>query len=354
MFIAIIGATAIIGAIGVFWWGITATPSRARANLFAGLDSPTESPKVSYLQQFGTAVRRFIPHPLVDGLEVKLVQAGHPYGLDLPRILGVKFTLAAVSGGLMFLLGQPLFALVAAVAVFFLPDYAVASMKEKRQDEMRGKSADMIDQMTICVEAGLGFDAALNRVASTNDGPLAEEIQRTIADLPRRHAPPAGPPWVGRPGPDRRSASAGHGADPVAAPRRPPGRDPACSIQGDAGQEEAADRGEGGQAGDQNDLPGAPVLHARLLRHPGGTVLGRLVQRVQIDQRFSRSRWGFRVLSGAWSPQRNSHGQLIDLRGRLSLNANYLSPSVKIPGCRSLMMLSANSHQEESSSACGR
>ncbi len=183
MFIAIIGATAIIGAIGVFWWGITATPSRARANLFVGLATPSETPKVSYLQQFGTAIRRFIPHPLVDGLEVKLVQAGHPYGLDLPRILGVKFTLAAVSGGLMFLLGQPLFALVAAVAVFFLPDYAVASMKEKRQDEMRRKSADMIDQMTICVEAGLGFDAALNRVASTNVGPLADELQRTMADL---------------------------------------------------------------------------------------------------------------------------------------------------------------------------
>jgi tight adherence protein C len=192
MFIAIIGATAIVGAVAVFWWGITATPSRARANLFAGLDMPAETSKVSYLHQFGTAIRRFIPHPLVDGLEVKLVQAGHPYGLDLPRILGLKFTLAAVSGGFMLLVGKPLFALVVAPALFFLPDYAVASMKDKRQDAMRGKAADMIDQLTICVEAGLGFDAALRRVASTNDGPLAEELQRTMADLqagmPRQQA----------------------------------------------------------------------------------------------------------------------------------------------------------------------
>jgi tight adherence protein C len=192
MFIAIIGAVAIFGAIGVFWWGITATPARARANLFTGLDISSQTPKVGYLHRIGTAVRRFIPKPLVDGLEVKLVQAGHPYGLDLPRILGVKFTLAAVSGALMFLLGQPLFALVVAAALFFLPDYAVASMKDKRQEAIRRKSADMIDQMTICVEAGLGFDAAMNRVASTNDGPLAEELQRTIADLragmPRQQA----------------------------------------------------------------------------------------------------------------------------------------------------------------------
>lgn len=192
MFIAIIGATAIIGALALFWWGITASPSRARANLYAGLDLPSETPKVSYLRQVGTAMRRFIPDPLVDGLEVRLVQAGHPYGLDLPRILGVKFTLAAVSGGFMFLVGRPVLALVVAPALFFLPDYWVASMKDKRQDAMRGKSADMIDQMTICVEAGLGFDAAMNRVASTNDGPLAEEFRRTMADLrtgmPRQQA----------------------------------------------------------------------------------------------------------------------------------------------------------------------
>jgi tight adherence protein C len=192
MFIAIIGATAIVGALGVFWWGVTATPSKARANLFAGLDIPSQAPKDSFLRQLGTALRRVIPNPLVDGLEVKLVQAGHPYGLDLPRILGVKFTLAAVSGVFVFLLGHPLIALVVAAALFFLPDYAVASMKEKRQDEMRRKSADMIDQMTICVEAGLGFDAAMSRVASTNDGPLADELQRTMADvrtgMPRQQA----------------------------------------------------------------------------------------------------------------------------------------------------------------------
>jgi tight adherence protein C len=192
MFIAIFGATAIMGALALLWWGITATPSRARANLFAGLDIVSETPKTSYLRQIGTATRRFIPHPLVDGLETKLVQAGHPYGLDLPRILGVKFTMAVVSGGFMLLVGQPLLALVVAPVLFFLPDYAVASMKDKRQDAMRRKSADMIDQMTICVEAGLGFDAAMNRVASTNDGPLAEELRRTIADLragmPRQQA----------------------------------------------------------------------------------------------------------------------------------------------------------------------
>jgi hypothetical protein len=34
-----------------------------------------------------------LPNALVDGLEVNLVQAGHPHGLDLPRLLGIKITL---------------------------------------------------------------------------------------------------------------------------------------------------------------------------------------------------------------------------------------------------------------------
>ena len=37
---------------------------------------------------------------------------------------------------------------------------------------MQAKVADIIDQLTICVEAGLGFDAALARVATTTEGPL--------------------------------------------------------------------------------------------------------------------------------------------------------------------------------------
>ena len=88
----ILGAMALVGAIGVFWWGLTARPSAARANLFAGLPQPStpQSKSDSIMRSLGQTTRRLLPNPLVDGLEVKLVQAGHPYGLDLPRILGIK------------------------------------------------------------------------------------------------------------------------------------------------------------------------------------------------------------------------------------------------------------------------
>lgn len=182
----ILGAVALVSAIGVFWWGLAARPSAARANLFAGLPqaaTPTTR-STSILRQLGQSTRRLLPTPLVDGLEVKLVQAGHPYGLDLPRLLGVKIIVAAIAAFLVMLLaGQPLFAIIAAGVLFFLPDYWVTSMRDKRQTAMQRDAADVIDQLTICVEAGLGFDAALARVATTTEGPLTDEFRHTISDI---------------------------------------------------------------------------------------------------------------------------------------------------------------------------
>jgi tight adherence protein C len=181
----VFGAVALVGAIGVFWWGLTARPSAARANLFAGLAQPTaaSSRSQALVRRVGDRTRRILPKSLVDGLEVKLVQAGHPYGLDLPRLLGIKITLGGVAAFLVLLLGQPLLALIAGGVLFFLPDYWVASTRDKRQAAMRLKAADLIDQLTICVEAGLGFDAALARVVTTTEGPLTDELRHTISDI---------------------------------------------------------------------------------------------------------------------------------------------------------------------------
>jgi tight adherence protein C len=185
-FTIILGAMAMVGAVGVLWWGLAARPSAARANLFAGLPqtaSSSGSATASILQRVGQAARRILPNSLVDGLDVKLVQAGHPYGLDLARILGIKITLGVLAAFLLLLAGHPLFAFVAAALLFFLPDYWVMSVRDKRQAAMQGKAADVIDQLTICVEAGLGFDAALARVAATTEGALTDELRHTISDM---------------------------------------------------------------------------------------------------------------------------------------------------------------------------
>jgi tight adherence protein C len=185
MITLVLGAVAVVGGIGAFWWGVTAKPSKAHANLFAGLSGPAASTPRSggAMRTVGQGVRRVLPSSLVNGLENRLVQAGHPYDLDIARLLGIKVLVGLVMVVCGLLLGQPLVALVFGVLGFVLPDVWVTSLRDRRQADMRLAAADTIDQLTICVEAGLGFDAALVRVASTNEGPLAEELQRTVTDM---------------------------------------------------------------------------------------------------------------------------------------------------------------------------
>lgn len=181
----IFGAVALVGSIGVLWWGLSARPSAAHANLVTGLSEATPAPPpiVLLMRQLGTSARRMLPKPLVDGLEVNLVQAGHPGGLDLARILGIKITIGALSAFLLSVSGHLVLAVIVGLVLFFLPDYWVLAVRDQRQAQIRADAADVIDQLTICVEAGLGFDAALARVASTTEGPFTDELRRTLSDV---------------------------------------------------------------------------------------------------------------------------------------------------------------------------
>jgi tight adherence protein C len=179
----ILSGVAVAIAILTLIWAITAKPSPARANLFADLPPVREERHATLLPRLGHAVRRVLPTSLTTGLNERLVQAGHPKGLDLPKLLGIKAALLITLFLFPTLLGQPILGLIFGIIGFFAPDYWVLSERDKRQAAMRDAAADTIDQLTIVVEAGLGFDAALMRVANTNDGPLAQELQHTVSDM---------------------------------------------------------------------------------------------------------------------------------------------------------------------------
>jgi tight adherence protein C len=176
---------AIAAAILALVWAFASTPSPARAHLFTDLPQPEapESRLIGLMRGLGQAVRKIIPKPLLEGLNNNLVKAGHPKGMDMGRLIGIKVVLAVLFGGFFLLIGQPVWGLGFALVGFFGPDYWMATEKDKRQALMRDAAADTIDQLTIVVEAGLGFDAALLRVATTNEGPLASELQHTVEDM---------------------------------------------------------------------------------------------------------------------------------------------------------------------------
>ncbi|REJ04155.1 type II secretion system F family protein [Microbacterium bovistercoris] len=71
----------------------------------------------------------------------------------------------------------------AVVLLFFLPDVLINSRAHDRQETIRKALPDLLDQMTIAVEAGLGFDAAMVKAARGSTGPLADELVRVQQDM---------------------------------------------------------------------------------------------------------------------------------------------------------------------------
>ncbi|OMQ15252.1 secretion system protein [Modestobacter sp. VKM Ac-2676] len=125
--------------------------------------------------------------------------AGRPAAWPLPRLIAAKLVLAAVAAGLgtVVVSGRPgLLPGLLAVAVtgvsYFVPELLLYSRGQERQQAISLELADTLDQMTIAVEAGLGFESAMARAGKNGTGPLAEELVRTLQDIavgqPRRDA----------------------------------------------------------------------------------------------------------------------------------------------------------------------
>lgn len=131
---------------------------------------------------------RLSPGGTTDRLVRLLDMAGNPGTWTAERIMGAKGggllvggVLGLVFGGLGF--RGVLIAVAAGAAGFFLPDLLIYNVALKRQDELRRGLADALDMLTVCVEAGQGFDAALLQVARSTTGPISGEFARVISEI---------------------------------------------------------------------------------------------------------------------------------------------------------------------------
>jgi len=114
--------------------------------------------------------------------------AGNPSGLTLERLLGFKGAGLLLGGVLGFFYGGVslkglLFGALGATAGFLLPDLWVMNTGSKRQDVLRRGLSDALDMLTVCVEAGQGFDGAILHVAQSVEGPVAGEFARVLAEI---------------------------------------------------------------------------------------------------------------------------------------------------------------------------
>ncbi len=132
---------------------------------------------------------RLSPSGSTGKLQHRLDLAGNPDRWNPDRILAAKGLGLVLLGALGMLIGahKPilliLYAVIGAAAGFYLPDVLLYNAGIKRQARIQAELPDAMDMLTVCVEAGLGFDAALAQVARNTNGPLTAELARALQEM---------------------------------------------------------------------------------------------------------------------------------------------------------------------------
>ena len=132
---------------------------------------------------------RLSPAGVATVMQRRLDIAGNPRGWTSDRMLAVKglgLVALGLLGALYGVRNPELFVVGAglgAVIGFFLPDLLLYNSGLRRQQQIPVILPDALDMLTICVEAGLGFDAALAQVARNTKGPVAAEFSRVLQEM---------------------------------------------------------------------------------------------------------------------------------------------------------------------------
>lgn len=141
------------------------------------------------LVRLGQLAAKLSPAGVPASISRRLSLAGSPRGWPVEKVLAYKGLGLIAGAALGALLGSRSgvavvgFGLLGAPVGFFLPDLLLYNAGSKRQAVMRKQLPNTLDMLTVCVEAGLGFDAALAQVARNTQGPMAAECVRMLQEM---------------------------------------------------------------------------------------------------------------------------------------------------------------------------
>jgi len=148
---------------------------------------------VPVIRRMGEFSARFTPQKAIQDTARRLELAGNPWPIDAATFLAIRFILAVLLGGLLIamVLISPspnatdniMYIGGATFGGFFLPHLLLSRKITSRQNEIRKAMPDALDLLTICVEAGLGFDAAMSKVSEKWENELSLAFARTIREV---------------------------------------------------------------------------------------------------------------------------------------------------------------------------
>lgn len=149
---------------------------------------------VPILRAIGESSTRFTPQKVLEDTNLKMELAGNPVRIDASTFLASRFVVAAVFGGFLTLIftisprGWSLSTTILVVLLFTVLGFAFPQLWlqgkiNSRQEEIRKAMPDALDLLTICVEAGLGFDAAMSKVSEKWENELSIGFARAIREV---------------------------------------------------------------------------------------------------------------------------------------------------------------------------
>ena len=167
--------------------------AQAPAEMRAELEKPFDDRVLQPLQKRALALgRRLTGADSTERVRRKLDLAGNPRDWSIDRVISLKVIGAVAFGfigpALAVLMGASvtlsIVVLFAGLLIgFFAPDLYLYQRTHDRSEQVQRALADAIDLMTISVESGLGFDAAVQQVARNTEGPLADEFSRVLREM---------------------------------------------------------------------------------------------------------------------------------------------------------------------------
>ncbi len=179
-------------------------PISERLAEFSVRDEPISLEEIELSQRFyervilplfnriGQMAQKFTPQATLESTRRRLEMAGNPMQLDPAFFLALRFVAAAVLGGMIFLvflftgrnwLQGLMLSVLFLLLGFFFPDLWLRSKINGRQKGVFRAMPDALDLLTIAVEAGLGFDAAMSKVNEKWENDLSLEFGRVIQEI---------------------------------------------------------------------------------------------------------------------------------------------------------------------------
>jgi tight adherence protein C len=198
-----------VGVVGLIVAGLASSSSSdevaIRLEEFASRSTPVTLEEIELSQPFSqrvirpilegaaAVITRFAPANAVESASHQLELAGRPYNWGPTEFFGFRALTSLLLAVFAFLLltvaGQPVFpwlivgTLIGLAVGYLLPALWLRSKIQRRQDEVLKALPDALDLLTICVEAGLGFDMAMAKVAEKWDNELSRAFSRVIQEI---------------------------------------------------------------------------------------------------------------------------------------------------------------------------